>query len=109
MSFKLPRRGFLAGSVGLLATPFLAGRARAAGSVVAATFPGTWEDAYRSVVAPIEPRPASTSPIAPALAQDQIGKMMASAGDAALRRAAGVTRADRHPERGGPDRGDRPH
>ena len=80
MSFTISRRGFLAGSAGLLATPFLAGRARAAGSVVAATFPGTWEDAYRSVVAPIAAEAGVDVTIAPALAQDQIGKMMASGG-----------------------------
>ena len=78
MTFALSRRQFAIGATGLVASPFLVGPARAAGSVVAATFPGTWEDAYRSIVAPIAAQSGVDVTIAPALAQDQVAKMMAS-------------------------------
>lgn len=80
MTFRMSRRSFALGAASLLATPFIARSARAAGPMVAATFPGTWEDAYRSIVAPIAAESGVNVTIAPALAQDQVGRMMASAG-----------------------------
>jgi len=80
MTLKMTRRGFTAGATGLLAMPFIPRRANAAGSVVAAAFPGSWEDAYRTIVAPIAAEAGVDVTIAPALAQDQVGKMMASGG-----------------------------
>ncbi len=53
-------------------------------SVVAAVFPGTWEDAYRTVVAPEVVKAGYDITIAPALSQDQVGKMMASGGKPAF-------------------------
>ncbi len=80
MTFRMTRRGFAAGAAGLLAAPMLPRRAEAAGSIVAAAFPGSWEDAYRTIMAPIAAEAGVDVTIAPALAQDQVGKMMASGG-----------------------------
>ena len=52
----------------------------ASGQVVAATFPGTWEDAYRTILTPMVKEAGYDLTIAPALAQDQIAKLMASPG-----------------------------
>lgn len=80
MTSNITRRTFTAGVAGLLATPFVTRRSLAARSIVAATFPGTWEDAYRSTVVPLVARDGINVTIAPALAQDQVAKMMASPG-----------------------------
>lgn len=80
MTLRLNRRNFVLGSTAALASPFIAGRARASGPIVAAAFPGSWEDAFRTIVAPIAARSGADVTIAPALAQDQVGRMMASAG-----------------------------
>ncbi len=50
----------------------------AGGSLVAATFPGNWEDAYRKVLTPIVSQAGYELTVAPALAQDQLAKVMAS-------------------------------
>ena len=50
----------------------------AGGSLVAATFPGNWEDAYRKVLTPIVLQAGYELTVAPALAQDQLAKVMAS-------------------------------
>jgi len=77
----LTRRQTLAGLAGVLAAPMLgSGRANAAGSVVAAIFPGSWEDAYRSTVAPVVKAAGTELVIAPALAQDQLARLLASQG-----------------------------
>ncbi len=79
MTTKFSRRqfGLLAASAaaaGLLpAIP-----ARAAGGLVAATFPGNWEDGYRRVLTPLVSAQGFDLTIAPALAQDQLAKVMAS-------------------------------
>lgn len=76
---KLTRRqfGFLA--AGAAAAGLLPFPARAAnGSMVAATFPGNWEDAYRRVLTPLVSQAGFDLTIAPALAQDQLAKIMAS-------------------------------
>lgn len=79
MSTNLTRRqfGFLAAAAaaaGLL--PSLP--ARAAGGLVAATFPGNWEDGYRRVLTPLVSEKGFDLTVAPALAQDQLAKVMAS-------------------------------
>lgn len=81
-SFKMTRRhfGFLAaGAAATAAMPFAA-RATG-GSVIAATFPGNWEDGYRSVLTPLVKEAGYDLTVAPALAQDQLAKVMASPGN----------------------------
>ena len=80
MTPRMSRRTLLTGASALLAAPFVPRMARAQSAIVAATFPGSWEDAYRSIVAPIAAQSGVNVTIAPALAQDQVGRMMASAG-----------------------------
>lgn len=82
MNMMTSRRGFLAVTAGSLLAISMAGGARAENSksVVAAVFPGTWEDAYRTIVAPVVAEAGFDITIAPAMAQDQVGKMMASGG-----------------------------
>ncbi|MBT9386120.1 extracellular solute-binding protein [Pseudooceanicola sp. CBS1P-1] len=79
MTLDLTRRAFTLAGLSALATPALIRPARAAGSkIVAATFPGSWEDAYRSTLTPTQAQEGFDLTIAPALAQDQIAKLMAS-------------------------------
>lgn len=81
MKPDLTRRAFTLSALSVLAAPALIRPARAAGgSAVAAVFPGSWEDAYRTIVAPIAKQAGAEVTIAPALAQDQIAKLMASPG-----------------------------
>src|SRR5216683_198780 len=47
------RRSLLAGASALGGASLLPGAAFAKGSIVATTYPGTWEDAYRAVVLPL--------------------------------------------------------
>ena len=80
---RMTRRGFnsiLAASAAALAIPAFGRPANAAGSVVAATFPNAWEDAYRRIVAPILAKQGTELVVAPALAQDQLAKSMATPG-----------------------------
>jgi len=74
----LNRRGFGLLAAGVAAAALLPARARAAGSLVAATFPGSWEDAYRRVLTPLVSAAGYDLTIAPALAQDQLAKVQAS-------------------------------
>ena len=53
----------------------------AGGTAVAATFPGNWEDGYRTVLTPMVKEAGYGLVIAPALAQDQLAKVMASPGN----------------------------
>jgi putative spermidine/putrescine transport system substrate-binding protein len=70
------RRGLAAlGAAALLPLPR---PARAAGSVVAAAFPNSWEDAYRRVIGPMLRAQGTELVVAPALAQDQLARMMAT-------------------------------
>ena len=76
---RLTRRRFgaLAGgfaTAGLLSRTAFAARP----GLVAATFPGAWEDAYRTVLTPLVSAAGFDLTIAPALAQDQLAKVMAS-------------------------------
>jgi len=78
---SVTRRQALAGLAGIAAAPMLgSGRAFAAGSIVAAAFPGSWEDAYRATVAPVLKAAGTELVLAPALAQDQLAKLLASQG-----------------------------
>lgn len=72
--------GFLAASAAAVAAlPF---SARAAdGTAVAATFPGNWEDGYRTVLTPLVKEAGFDLTVAPAMAQDQLAKVMASPGN----------------------------
>jgi putative spermidine/putrescine transport system substrate-binding protein len=49
---KLGRRAFLAGGAAVAGSALLGHSAFAQGSVTAAMYPGTWEEAYRTHVAP---------------------------------------------------------
>ncbi|RXT57094.1 ABC transporter substrate-binding protein [Bosea sp. Tri-44] len=73
------RRQFTAGLASLPALGLLSpGSVRAAGSVVAASFPNAWEDAYRKIVAPLVQAQGTELVVAPALAQDQLAKLLAN-------------------------------
>ncbi len=78
---SVSRRHAIAGLAGLAAIPIIgSGRAHAAGSIVAAVFPGSWEDAYRGIVVPLVKRQGSELVLSGALAQDQLAKLLASQG-----------------------------
>ena len=69
MTLTLSRRAFTLSTLSVLAAPALIRPARAAsGPAVAAVFPGSWEDAYRKVVAPIAQAAGADVTVAPALA-----------------------------------------
>jgi putative spermidine/putrescine transport system substrate-binding protein len=76
----MTRRAFGAALAGTAATTLMPRLGRAATPVVAATFPGGWEDAYRRVLTPMLTTAGYDLTIAPALAQDQLAKTMASPG-----------------------------
>ena len=104
----LSRRQFNAALAALAATPLMVEQARAASSLVAATFPNAWEDAYRRVIAPLLAAQGTELVVAPALAQDQLAKTLASPGkppyDALLMSPGQTADSDRQ----GPDPEDRP-
>ena len=78
---KLDRRAFLAGSSALAGAAFVPGLARAADSVIAAVYPGTWEEAFRSIVAPAASEMFDVSvELDPAYAVDQIARARAARG-----------------------------
>src|SRR5580698_3428015 len=69
------RRHLLAGA------SLLPGVAFAKGGLVATTYPGSWEDAYRAVVTPaLKKKDDIDLELAPLFAMDQIGKVKASRG-----------------------------
>ena len=75
------RRNLLAGASALGGISFLPGLAHAQGSIVATTYPGTWEDAYRGVEAPmLKKKDDIDLELAPLFAMDQIGKAKAARG-----------------------------
>ncbi|MBX4908080.1 MULTISPECIES: extracellular solute-binding protein [Rhizobium] len=81
--FKMTRRHFgllAAGVAAASAMPFAA-RAAAGETAIAATFPGNWEDGYRSVLGPLVKEAGYGLTIAPSMAQDQLAKVMASPGN----------------------------
>ena len=108
--FEISRRRFgflMAGVAASTMLPFSLRAAGAAtgGSAVAATFPGNWEDAYRNVLTPVLKKQGFDLTIAPAMAQDQLAKIMASPRKSALRHPADVAGAndDCHSERSYPE------
>jgi putative spermidine/putrescine transport system substrate-binding protein len=75
------RRSLIAGAGALGGASLLPGLAHAKGSVTATTYPGTWEDAYRGVVAPLLKKKENIDlELAPLFAMDQVGKAKASRG-----------------------------
>src|ERR1700704_5595289 len=73
------RRHLLAGASALGGASFLPRAAFAKGGLVATTYPGSWEDAYRAVVAPaLKKKDDIDLELAPLFAMDQIGKVKAS-------------------------------
>ncbi len=78
---KLNRRDILAGAGALGLAGLMPGAARASGSVTAAIYPGTWEEAYRAVVAPALKKAANVDIAFDALfAVDQVAKVRAARG-----------------------------
>lgn len=75
------RRSLLAGATALGGASLLPSLAHAKGSVTAATYPGSWEDAYRSIVAPALKKAYNIDlELQPLFAVDQIAKMRAARG-----------------------------
>src|SRR5215470_7291264 len=75
------RRSLLAGASALGGAALLPGVSFAKGNLVATTYPGTWEDAYRSVVAPmLKKKDDIDLELAPLFAMDQVGKAKAARG-----------------------------
>ena len=75
------RRKLLAGATALGGASLLPHAAFAKGSLVATTYPGSWEDAYRAVVTPMLKKQVDIDlELAPLFAMDQIGKAKASRG-----------------------------
>jgi putative spermidine/putrescine transport system substrate-binding protein len=71
----------LAGATALGGTSLLPPAAFAKGNLVATTYPGTWEDAYRGVVAPMLKKNDDIDlELAPLFAMDQVGKAKAARG-----------------------------
>ena len=75
------RRTLLSGATALGGASLLPGLAHAKGGLVATTYPGTWEDAYRGIVTPLLKKKEDIDlELAPLFAMDQIGKAKASRG-----------------------------
>jgi putative spermidine/putrescine transport system substrate-binding protein len=75
------RRTLLSGAAALGGAALLPQLAQAKGSLIATTYPGTWEDAYRGVVAPMLKKSADIDlELAPLFAMDQVGKAKAARG-----------------------------
>lgn len=75
------RRSLLVGATALGGTSLLPAIAHAKGSVAAAMYPGTWEEAYRAIVAPaLKKKDAIDLELQPLFAVDQIAKARAARG-----------------------------
>src|ERR1044072_3794632 len=75
------RRKLLAGATVLGGASLLPHAAFAKGNLVATTYPGTWEEAYRAVVTPmLKKKDDIDLELAPLFAMDQIGKAKAARG-----------------------------
>ncbi len=75
------RRSLLAGATALGGASLLPAIAHAKGIVTAATYPGTWEDAYRAIVAPaLKKKDDIELELQPLFAVDQIAKVKAARG-----------------------------
>jgi putative spermidine/putrescine transport system substrate-binding protein len=75
------RRAVLAGLGATTALSMTAGRARAAGEVIAAIYPGTWDESFREIVAPaLDADHGVELVLDPLFAVDQIAKARAARG-----------------------------
>ncbi len=75
------RRKLLAGATALGGASLLPSAAFAKGNLVATTYPGTWEEAYRAVVMPmLKKKDDIDLELAPLFAMDQVGKAKAARG-----------------------------
>ena len=75
------RRSLLASTTALAGASLLPSIAHAKGSVTAAIYPGTWEDAYRAIVAPaLKKKDDIDLEMQPLFAVDQIAKVRAARG-----------------------------
>lgn len=75
------RRSLLASATALGGVSLLPAIAHAKGSVASAIYPGTWEDAYRAIVAPaLKNKDAIDLELQPLFAVDQIAKARAARG-----------------------------
>ena len=78
---NIDRRRVLVGAGALGAAAMLPSPARAKGSVTAAIYPGTWDEAYRSIVAPALKKAKDIDlALEPLFAVDQIAKAQAARG-----------------------------
>ncbi|MGE0717676.1 MAG: extracellular solute-binding protein [Alphaproteobacteria bacterium] len=81
MTIRLTRRSLLACTAALGATGLLARPALAKGSVTAAVYPGSWEDAFRGIVQPALKKAHDVElEMQPLYAVDQIAKARAARG-----------------------------
>lgn len=75
------RRRLLAGATALGGAAFLPSIAHAKGSVAAAIYPGTWEEAFRAIVAPaLKKKDSVDLELQPLFAVDQVAKAKAARG-----------------------------
>jgi putative spermidine/putrescine transport system substrate-binding protein len=75
------RRSLLAGATALGGASLLPTLAHAKGSVTAAIYPGTWEEAYRSIVVPALKKDSDVElELQPLFAVDQVAKVKAARG-----------------------------
>lgn len=78
---SITRRSLLAGTTALGGASLLPSAAFAKGSLIATTYPGTWEDAYRAIVMPaLKKKDDIDLELAPLFAMDQVGKAKAARG-----------------------------
>jgi putative spermidine/putrescine transport system substrate-binding protein len=81
MSRPTTRRSFVASAAALAAATALPRRLYAADTLVAATFPGTWNDAHKNVLIPyFEKETGATVTLTIMLATDQVAKLSAAKG-----------------------------
>jgi len=76
--FAIHRRVLTIGMAAALALPLLGSAAQAGSSIVVATFPKNWEDAYRKVITPMLAAQGIELTIAPALTTLQIANTLAA-------------------------------
>lgn len=82
MTYSLDRRQLLTGAAALGGLALMPRIAMAAGSVTSAIYPGSWEEAYRSIVAPaLKEQYAVDLQMQPLFAVDQIAKARAARGN----------------------------
>jgi putative spermidine/putrescine transport system substrate-binding protein len=78
---SIARRTLLAGTAALGGAALLPPAAFAKGGLIATTYPGTWEEAYRAIVMPaLKKKDDIDLELAPLFAMDQVGKAKAARG-----------------------------